>query len=161
MRHFLILLLAAVMAASVTTPVRAQWALAAGAAFPGGVHEARGAASVGWRTELGQSLGSEIRGSSAGASWTLRSTPHRPWFGIGLRPAVGAGLDLESPGRNALVRVGGFHVEGSFAFALPEGSAIELTGRWVQRGEHAPRGPEGFASRYAEVTLGFVFTPRW
>lgn len=160
MRHITAILLATLLAIA-ATPARAELALAAGAAWSGTGHEGRAAGSLGWRTGLGGgSWASEVRGSTAGASWTLRTTPRRPLTVLALRPAAGAGFDFQSAGRSALVRVGGFHVEGSLAYPLPEGSALELTARWIQRGERAPRGPEAFASRYAEVTLGFVFSLR-
>ncbi|MCE9626701.1 MAG: hypothetical protein K8R56_02150 [Candidatus Eisenbacteria bacterium] len=159
-RIALAMVLMAAMATSQARPARAELALASGAAWPGSVARAHATGSVGWRTGLSPAWSYEVRGSDAGMAFTLRAATPRQRAWSALRPAVGAGVDVVSAGHRALLHAPGFHVETSLAYALPEGSALELTARWVQRGERAPRGPEAFAPRYAEVTLGLVFSPR-
>lgn len=149
-----------VLLAALARPAHAELALATGVACPGSVARAHATGSLGWRTGADAGWSSEVRASDTGLAYTLRARPRRPLTWAAFRPAAGVGIDLASAGRSALLRPGGFHVEGSLAYALPEGSALELTARWVQRGERAPRGPDVFASRYAEATLGLVFSPR-
>jgi hypothetical protein len=149
-----------VLGSAWAAPARAELALAGGAAWPGSTARAHATGSIGWRSGLSPAWSTEVRGSSAGLGLALRVQARRPLAWSALRPAAGAGLDVSSAGRRALLRTPGFHVEGSLAYPLPEGSALEFTARWVQRGERAPRGPEAFATRYAELTLGLVFSLR-
>ena len=137
---------------------RADLVLSGGGAWPSGGGGPRPVGALGWRGALASDWSSEIRGSRAGTACSLRHTG-RPWRigAFSLQPAGAAGVDLNHTGQGALIRVAGYHIETGIAMPMPEGTALELSARWVVRGDGGPRGPDAFASRYAEVTLGFVF----
>ncbi|MEQ1834714.1 MAG: hypothetical protein ABL977_16840 [Candidatus Eisenbacteria bacterium] len=151
-------ILAIAALSSASSPARAELALASGAAWPGAGHVARPVGSLAWRQDLAGAWRAEARGGRASSALSVRHE-FAGRFAHRLRPAVAAGV-VGAQDRSPMPRVTGFHAETAVAFALPEGAALELSARWVMRGDHGPRGPDRFADRFVEVTLGLVFAPR-
>lgn len=157
MRHpsvpsFLVLAIAAALVAS---PARAELVLSGGGAWTGAGHGARPVGGLAWRTGIASSWLTEVRAHDGGTSLALRRQGARITRAIGLTPSLAAGLTL---GGQAPFRPSGFHLETALAMPLPEGTALELAARWVVRGEADPRGPDAFSTRFAEISLGFVFS---
>jgi hypothetical protein len=142
------------------SPARADLVLAAGGAWQGGERGTVPTASLGWQTSLRDLWGAGVRTSGPVTSVSLsRRLASERIAGVECTPRFAVGLDRADMGRGPLLHVSGYHVETALAMLLPEGARLELTARWVVRGDDDPRGPERFTSRYAEVTLGFVFLP--
>ena len=144
----------AVLAVLVASPARAELVLSGGGAWTGAGHGARPVGGLAWRTGIASSWLTEVRAHDGGTSLALRRQGSRLTSAFGLTPSFAAGLAL---GGDAPFRPSGFHLETALALPLPEGTALELAARWVVRGEDDPRGPDAFSTRFAELSLGFVF----
>lgn len=152
------LLIASAMTALAVSTAHADVVLSGGGRWPSGHGGPQPVGALAWRARLTSDWSSEIRGSRTGASCALR-LDGRPWRirDLALQPAFAAGVELARTGQGALLRTTGYHVETALSMPLPEGTALELSARWVVHGDDGPRVPEDFASHHAEVTLGFVF----
>lgn len=148
---FLMLALVASLAAR---PAHAELVLSGGGAWTGSGNGARPVGGLAWRTGIASSWMTEVRAHEGGTSLALRRQGSRFTRAFGLTPSFAAGLAL---GGDAPFRPSGFHLETALALPLPEGTALELAARWVVRGEDDPRGPDAFSTRFAELSLGFVF----
>lgn len=148
------ILVLALLATLVAGPARAELVLSGGGAWTGAGHGARPVGGLAWRTGFASSWLTEVRAHDGGTSLALRRQGPRFTRALGLTPAFAAGLVL---GGDAPFRPSGFHLETALALPLPEGTALELAARWVVRGEDDPRGPDAFSTRFAELSLGFVF----
>ncbi len=159
-RLVLILTLSGVALTAAVTSARADLVLAVGGAWPGGAHGARPSASLGWRGDVAGAWRGEVRSSRAGSALSvLRPLPGVPVGAWTLRPSLMAGVDFGGPLSGTLFQRTGYHLETGLAVPLPEGALLELSARWVMRGQGGMRGPDRFAANYAEITLGFVFRP--
>jgi hypothetical protein len=160
MRHTIpALCLIATLVLFAADAAQAQVVLSTGGRWLDAARKVEPTIGLGWRAPFTTGWGGEIRVADGRPSLSIRRTWWRTDTFAAARwaPTVAAGIDLAEVGRGARLQPAGYHLEAGLDLPLPESTLLELSARWVVRGDDRQVVSNRFESRYAEFVVGFVF----